>query len=244
MKKRKKINTNKLMGILIFFLLLTLGTCFFLKSDFFYLKKIVINNNNYLDKEQINNLLNIEMDKNIFFYDLKSLENRVKASTYIKNCEVKRKIPNKLIVNVTEKNIIGPLYNGKTYCYIDDKGNFVDELKSIKDDDTVIYAQYTLNNKSFKFKDKNDKNKLLTLYSTLKEENILMQIKTIDFRNKSLINMKCKTGLIISLNKDDNIEKNTVRLSKVLVDLQTRKQVYGKVDLTYNNYILYSPYYN
>ena len=43
--KRRKLNTNKVMGILFFFLLLTLGTCFFLKSDFFYLKEVVINNN-------------------------------------------------------------------------------------------------------------------------------------------------------------------------------------------------------
>ena len=40
--KRRKLNTNKVMGILFFFLLLTLGTCFFLKSDFFYLKEVII----------------------------------------------------------------------------------------------------------------------------------------------------------------------------------------------------------
>ena len=53
MKKRKKLNANKLMGILFFSLLLVLGTCFFLKSDFFYLKYIEINNNKYLTKEDV-----------------------------------------------------------------------------------------------------------------------------------------------------------------------------------------------
>ena len=66
MKKRKKLNANKLMGILFFSLLLVLGTCFFLKSDFFYLKYIEINNNKYLTKEDVNGLLNIEKNKNIF----------------------------------------------------------------------------------------------------------------------------------------------------------------------------------
>ena len=55
--KRRKLNTNKVMGILFFFLLLTLGTCFFLKSDFFYLKEVVINNNKYLSKNEVENLI-------------------------------------------------------------------------------------------------------------------------------------------------------------------------------------------
>lgn len=244
MKKRKKINTNKLMGILFFFLLITLGTCLFLKSDFFYLKKIVINNNKYLTKEEISNLLNIEKDKNIFFYDLKNLENKVKTSSYIEDCKIKRKIPNQLIVNIKEKNIIGPLYNGKSYCYIDDRGNFIDEVKKVKDDNPEIYIKFTLNNKLIEFNNENDKKRLITLHNNLKDENILMQIKSIDFKEKSVINMKGKTGLNICLKKDNNIEKSIIKLRKVLIDLQSRKEVYGKVDLTYNNYVLYSPYYH
>lgn len=244
MKKRRKINANKLMGILFFSLLLTLGTCFFLKSDFFYLKQVVINNNKYLSKEEVNTLLNIDKNKNIFFYDINKLEKRVLKSSYVKECEIKRQIPNKLIVNIKEKKIIGPLYNGKSYCYIDDEGNFVDEIKEADNDDLVINIYYTLNKDSFKFKNDKDKKELLALYNKLDEENILMQIKTIDFRKSTQIDMKGKTGLNICLNKDNNIEKNIAKLSKVLVDLQTRKELYGKVDFTYSNYVLYSPYSN
>lgn len=244
MKKRKKINANKLMGILFFSLLLTLGTCLFLKSDFFFLKQVVITNNNYLSTEDVNNLLSLDKNKNIFFYDLRDLENKVKESSYVEDCEIKRKIPNKLVVNVGEKNIIGPLYNGKSYCCIDNKGKFVDELKEIENDDLVISIDYTLNKKNLKFNNENDKNKLLTLYNKLIEENILRQFKTIDFRKKSEIIMQGKTGLSVYLNKDNNIEKNIVKFSKVLIDLQNRKELYGKVDFTYNNYVLYTPYSN
>lgn len=232
------------MGILFFSLLLVLGTCFFLKSDFFYLKYIEINNNKYLTKEDVNGLLNIEKNKNIFFYDLNNLKNRLKESSYIENCEIKRKIPNKLIVNIEEKNIIGTIYNGKSYAYIDNSGNFVDQIKKNKKNEPVIYVKYTLNNQSLKFVNKNDEKKLIVLCTKLKEENILKRIKIIDFRNKSTINMKEKKGITIYLNKDNNIEKNITKLRKILVDLQNRKELYGKIDFTYNNYILYSPYNN
>lgn len=232
------------MGILFFSLLLTLGTCFFLKSDLFFLKEVVINNNGYLSKEDINNLLNLEKNKNIFFYDIQNLEGRVKESTYVKSCKVKRKIPNRLIVDVKEKNIIGPLYNGESYCYIDDQGKFVDELKEIKNDELVISISYTLNNKILKFDNEHDKNKLITLYRKLDEENLLLQIKTVNFTKEKKIIMRGKTGITICFIKDNNIEKNIVKLSKVMVDLQNRKQLYGKIDFTYDNYLLYSPYSN
>lgn len=108
----------------------------------------------------------------------------------------------------------------------------------------MIYVKYTLNNQSLKFVNKNDEKKLIVLCTKLKEENILKRIKIIDFRNKSTINMKEKKGITIYLNKDNNIEKNITKLRKILVDLQNRKELYGKIDFTYNNYILYSPYNN
>lgn len=235
---------NKLMAILFFSLLLTLGACFFLKSDFFFLKQVVITNNKYLSNEEVNSLLNLSKNKNIFFYDLEDLENRVKKSTYVENCEIKRKMPNKLTVNIKEKNIVNTLYNGDSYCYIDERGQFVDELKEIKNDDLVIFIDYSLDNESIKFNNENDKNKLLKLYNKLYEENLLTQIKTIDFRKKTEIIMKGKTGLTICLNKDNNIEKNVISLNKIMIDLQNRNELYGKVDFTYNNYVLYSPYSN
>ena len=235
---------NKVMAILFFSLLLTLGACFFLKSDFFFLKQVIITNNKYLSNEEVNSLLNLSKNKNIFFYDLEDLENRVKKSTYIENCEIKRKMPNKLTVNIKEKNIVNTLYNGDSYCYIDERGQFVDELKEIKNDDLVIFIDYSLYNESIKFNDENDKNKLLKLYNKLYEENLLTQIKTIDFRKKTEIIMKGKTGLTICLNKDNNIEKNVISLTKIMIDLQNRNELYGKVDFTYNNYVLYSPYSN
>lgn len=244
MKKRRKINTNKLIGVLFFSLLLTLGTCFFLKSDFFFLKQIEISNNEYLSNDDIKYLLNLDKNRNIFLLDLRYLENKVKESAYVEDCQIKRKIPNKIMINVKEKKIFGPLYNGKSYCYMDEHGKFVDEFKEIENDNLVIYIDYILSNKNLKFSNKDDKNRLLTLYNKLSEENILTQIKTIDFRKKNEIIMKEKTGLNICINKDNNIEKNIIKLSKVLIDLQNRKELYGKVNLTYNNYVLYSPYSN
>ena len=106
----------------------------------------------------------------------------------------------------------------------------------------VINFQYNIDNNKLKFKEKNDKEKLITLYENLKNENLLIQLSRIDFSNKSVINMRGKRGILIYLNKDNNIKKNIIKLRKVLVDLQNRHELYGKIDLTYTKYVLYSPY--
>lgn len=241
MKKRKKINKSKLISILFFSLLLTLGIYFFLSSDFFYLKETVINNNNKLSKEYINKLLDINKEKNIFFYNLKDLEDKVNNSPYIKSCNIKRKIPNRLILEVEEKKIIGTLYNGKSYCYIDDRGSLVDEIDDIDSKSILINVDYSINKKRINFIN-DDKEILLSLISNLEDNNIIKKIKNIDMRDKSEINMKCKSGLTINFNKDSDINKTISRLNEVLIDLQNKKQYYGNIDLTYNKYILYNPY--
>ncbi len=241
MKRRRKINTHKLIGILFFSLLLIICTCFFLNSDLFDIKEVVIKNNENLSKKEVNKLLNIDKGKNIFFYDLEKLEKRLKENNYIKECYIKRQLPNKLIIEIKEKNIIGPLYNNKSYCYIDDEGRLVEEKRELEDDSFLINVDYSITNEKIRFVN-NDKEVLLKLMNTLKEENIIRTLSTINLNSVSTINIKCKSGLTIDLNKDDNIDKNITKLSRVLVDLQSRKQNYGKIDFTCSSYILYKPY--
>lgn len=241
LKKRKRINAYKLIRILFFSLLLIICTCLFLNSDLFNIKEVVINNNKNISRKEINKLLNIDKEKNIFSYDLEKLEKKVEGNNYIKECHIKRKLPNKLIVEIQEKNIIGPLYNNKSYCYIDDKGKLIDEKKDLEDDSFIINVDYSIRNNKVKFTN-NDKEVLLTLIRNLKEENILRSLSTIDLNDISTINMKCKSGLTINLNKDEKIDKNITKLSRVLIDLRNRKQTYGSVDFTCSTYILYKPY--
>ena len=121
----------------------------------------------------------------------------------------------------------------------------IEGLKRLKEmgyDFIIITNQYLINDGIISLNDYQQfTGKFL---KKLKEENILMQIKNIDFKNKSVINLKGETGLVVCLKKDNNIEKNVIKLRNVLIDLKNRKEVYGKVDLTYNDYILYSPYSN
>lgn len=237
----RKINTNKLIGLLLFSLLLIFTICFFLKSDYFNLNEVKINGNSYLSEGDIRKLLSINNDRNIFSYNLKELEKNICNSTYIKECSIKRKLPNKLVVMVEEKNIIGPLYNGEVYCLVDGDGNYVDKLKEDEFKNIVINMGYTLNNKKIEFDRETDKRYLIVILKSLENNNILKQVKSIDLTNKDTINIKTKKGLKVAIDKNNSIDTNIDRLNKVLIDLQNRKVYTGSIDMRYNNYILYKP---
>lgn len=239
--RRRKLNTNKLIGLLFFSLLLAFAICFFLKSDYFNLDEVQINDNSYLSKGDIKKLLGINNGRNIFSYDLKALKKNICSSSYIKDCDIKRKLPNKIIVTVEEKKLIGPLYNGDTYCLVDGEGNYVDRLKDNKNRNMVISIDYTLVNKNIKFSKLKDKDYLIVLLKSLEENNILKQIDYVDFTKQKTIEMKMKKGLSIVVNKEDDINNDVDKLNKILIDLQNRKVSTGIVDMTYNNYILYKP---
>lgn len=237
----RKINTNKLIGLLLFSLLIIFTICFFLKSDYFNLNEVKINGNSYLSEGDIRKLLSINNDRNIFSYNLKELEKNICNSTYIKECSIKRKLPNKLVVMVEEKNIIGPLYNGEVYCLVDGDGNYVDKLKEDEFKNIVINMGYTLNNKKIEFDRETDKRYLIVILKSLENNNILKQVKSIDLTNKDTINIKTKKGLKVAIDKNNSIDTNIDRLNKVLIDLQNRKVYTGSIDMRYNNYILYKP---
>lgn len=230
-----------MIGLLLFSLLLIFTICFFLKSDYFNLNEVKINGNSYLSEGDIRKLLSINNDRNIFSYNLKELEKNICNSTYIKECSIKRKLPNKLVVMVEEKNIIGPLYNGEVYCLVDGDGNYVDKLKEDEFKNIVINMGYTLNNKKIEFDRETDKRYLIVILKSLENNNILKQVKSIDLTNKDTINIKTKKGLKVAIDKNNSIDTNIDRLNKVLIDLQNRKVYTGSIDMRYNNYILYKP---
>lgn len=238
--KKRKIKKNKLIGILSFLLLLITGICLFLQSDFFNLNQVVITNNKYLSKKEIEKLMSINLNRNIFSYNLKEIEQNINSSSYIKSCKIKRGIPDELIVEVNEKRVIGPIYNGEEYCYVDEKGNLIDEVSEVKNKKIIINMNYKIDNKKIIF-EKNDKQLLLTLINSLEKENILKQMKEININDKSNISMKTSKGLEINIKKDKKIEESVKKMQNVLVDLQNRKEYCGRIDMTYNNYILYTP---
>ena len=243
-KNKKRINTSKVVIIFSLILIVVIVLYTSLNSGIFNSDNIEIEGNKYVESEYIIKALDINNNKNIFRYNIKDMEEILLNNKYIDKVEIKRLLPNTLKVSIIEKEIVANLYNEEVYCYIDKEGNFIDEIDENNKDNEVITVHIDYNktdSQEIKFKNEENKKRLLYLLEYIKEEGIYKKIDNIDMTKPNSINMITKEDINILLNSDEELKYNISRLAMILADLQNKKQKGGEIDLSTGKYALYRP---
>ena len=244
MKKRKrKRRKDKLIIVLTFILMVSLGAISLVKSIIFNLTKVEIIGNTTLKDDQIIDLEKLVTNKNIFTYNLKKIRKEIVNNPYIEDAQVKIKLPNKIVITVKEIDIVAVLFNGNEYCYIDSSGNLIEKINNLEEnnDKIICSVDYTLSNNSITFKNQKEKDGMLKVLNIIKSEYLEKEVKQIEYTNEDEINIITKYGTKFLIVDDKELEYNIARASKILVDLQSKKINDGIVDLTYSNYAVYKP---
>lgn len=243
-KNKKRINTSKVVIIFSLILIVVIVLYTSLNSGIFNSDNIEIEGNKYVESEYIIKALEVNNNKNIFRYNIKYMEEILLNNKYIDKVEIKRLLPNTLKVSIIEKEIVANLYNEEIYCYIDKEGNFIDEIDENNKDNEVITVHIDYNktdSQEIKFKNEENKKRLLYLLEYIKEEGIYKKIDNIDMTKPNSINMGTKEDINILLNSDEELKYNISRLAMILADLQNKKQKGGEIDLSTGKYALYRP---
>lgn len=243
-KNKKRINTSKVVIIFSLILIVVIVLYTSLNSVIFNSDNIEIEGNKYVESEYIIKALEVNNNKNIFRYNIKDMEEILLNNKYIDKVEIKRLLPNTLKVSIIEKEIVANLYNEEIYCYIDKEGNFIDEIDENNKDNEVITVHIDYNktdSQEIKFKNEENKKRLLYLLEYIKEEGIYKKIDNIDMTKPNSINMGTKEDINILLNSDEELKYNISRLAMILADLQNKKQKGGEIDLSTGKYALYRP---
>ena len=243
-KNKKRINTSKVVIIFSLILIVVIVLYTSLNSGIFNSDNIEIEGNKYVESEYIIKALEVNNNKNIFRYNIKDMEEILLNNKYIDKVEIKRLLPNTLKVSIIEKEIVANLYNEEIYCYIDKEGNFIDEIDENNKDNEVITVHIDYNktdSQEIKFKNEENKKRLLYLLEYIKEEGIYKKIDNIDMTKPNSINMGTKEDINMLLNSDEELKYNISRLAMILADLQNKKQKGGEIDLSTGKYALYRP---
>ena len=241
-KRTKKVNNSKVVIIFSFLLIIVIILYTVLNSQMLNSKNVEINGNKYVKSEDIIKILDIKDDKNIFRYNINNMERILLSNKYIDKIKIKRKLPNTLSINITEKDIVANLYNGEVYCYIDKNGTFIDKFDEDNKDDNIIKVNidYNLDNlQNINFDNKENEKSLLSLIDYIKEESVYKKIKSIDMTNANTINIYTKDDVHVLLNKGEELKYNVSRLAAILSDLQNKNQIGGELDLSTGKYALY-----
>lgn len=112
--------------ILIFYLVIGfLGWNFFnfiFSSNFCNIEEVIIKGNDYLSEDEIFYKSGIQLGKNVFKLDLKKSIDSLIQEPRIKEVEIKRIIPNKIIISLTERKAAAIVYIGEEYFYSTKEG--------------------------------------------------------------------------------------------------------------------------
>ena len=116
---------KSLLGLIILFILLTTYTPkfnFIINSNL-YIKKIKIENNSIIRSDKIKEKLSFLYRENLFFLNIKDIEENLKSETFIESFSIKKIYPNTLKLIIVEKKPIAIL-NKK-------KKSFIFQIKAI-----------------------------------------------------------------------------------------------------------------
>ena len=119
---------KSLLGLIILFILLTTYTPkfnFIINSNL-YIQKIKVENNSIIEADEIKKKLSFVYKENLFFLNIKDIEENLKSETFIESFSIKKIYPSTLKLIIVEKIPIAVLQNKKKKFYISDKGDLID----------------------------------------------------------------------------------------------------------------------
>lgn len=144
-KKRKRKKT-----IIKFFLLtsvlLIISLTLLLKLPYFSIKDIVVINNSNVTKDEIIKLSGIKNGNNIFNLNVGSIKDDILRNPYILKVEIKRKLPDKILINVNERSAAFYTQKDSNYYIVDKESIVLEKRSNINTMKLVKLVGYDKNN--------------------------------------------------------------------------------------------------
>ena len=121
-KKQKKVNFKKIIKFIILLAIIIGSIIFIMTTPLFYVTNVEIEGNSRITNDRINSLSKISLNVNTFQYSKNAIKKYIAEEPYINNVQVKRKLPNTIIINVEERTRDFIIYSMGSYIYINKQG--------------------------------------------------------------------------------------------------------------------------
>ena len=120
LKKKKRI--KRMLKFTALLIIIIAGIIFALVSPIFNIKEINVSNNNQINTETIISLSQLNLGQNIFKFNKNKINKNIKTNAYIESVEIKRKLPNKVQIQIEERKQEYNVEFLNGYAYINNQG--------------------------------------------------------------------------------------------------------------------------
>lgn len=236
-KRRKKRYTLKL----IIFLALCVIAFAVAHISYFDLKGIAVMGNETISDEEIIKLSKIEVGKSVFDAHPFFAENRIEDNLYVEKADVKRNLPDGVVITITEKTGLVQFPMGKKYVVMDQEKKVV-EIAKEKRPVTYVDNIKVLNakkGKKIKVKEEGRLDNTLEFMKLVEKGDLYFSSLTM---TKSKVEgvfyggLRCQGGYenVVEVIKDGT-------LKSVVYTLYQKGKENGVITVSSNNYCFFTP---
>lgn len=111
-------------------------------SPLFNIKEIIVEGNGKITKDEIISLSKINIEQNTYKTNMKKSKKNILENPYIKNVEIKRSLPSKVIIKVQERKVAFMIEYGNGYVYVNNQG-YILEISTQKLEVPIIQGTET-----------------------------------------------------------------------------------------------------
>lgn len=236
--KRRKRRKKYYLAKFLLFAGFCAGIYYFVTSPFFDVNIIDVKNNNYYTKEQVVDIAKAKAEGNIFTFPSEKIKDRLLKDPYIKMAKISRKLPDEIIISISEREEIAAVPYGEEYVIIDRDGMVL--RKTGEEPTLTLFTGMILTNiqagTPMEVEDNYMLSGALNLLYSMEEHDIFF--KRIDF-SEVLIRAYIYDHLICQ-GSPENILKSMDDLEDVLYDLYVQGIERGIIKVGGNGYYSFS----
>ncbi|MDO5725374.1 MAG: FtsQ-type POTRA domain-containing protein [Tissierellia bacterium] len=220
-KRRAKIFRLK-WGRIIFLLVLICAFFYFVLSrSVFNISEILVEGNDKISKEDILEASNLSNDDNYFFLNKKKAKENLESLKYVKLVNIKRKLPFKIEINITEREACAMFPVNEKYMLIDSDGiileivdNFTTNfalIRGLKLNDNLTEGENIAN-----FIKSEEQKQFL---NSILNSNIFEKTNAITFDDKK-IDLVMNKDINVAFGGYNNVDYKIKVLNKILEDVE------------------------
>ena len=239
-KKKKRRKKHYLLRLIVFLMICT-GLYFVLHIDYFTVDGIAVAGNEEISDEEILKLSELKTGENIFDVHPWFAERRIKKNLYIEDVDVDRKLPNEIVIHVTERSGKAQFRMGKRYVVTDNEGMVLDISKEEKQVTLVdnVKVDKAERGDTVEVRDTDTYGKAMELIKTTEDNDLYFKRVNIDGNDVQAYvydDLVCrgKYDNVMAVIKSD-------ALRTVIYDLYQNSVESGVINISSNNYCSFTP---
>lgn len=241
-KTKRKIKIPRVVKVGALLIILSIAMFAFLKSSIFNIKEIVVqvDNNNVLTESEIKELSKIAIGENMFSINKNEAIQNIKTNSYVEEVKIKRSIPNKLRIVVTERLIKFQIATSEGYVYVDKHGMVVDKSTQKKDCITITgnQTEYMTNGDKLCDEDINRLSDVLQIFKEAENNELQKDITRIDISNcNDYLVYFDDLGKVAHIGDSTSMNDKLTRVAKILKEeSEYEGEIFVNVDLNNGEY--------